>query len=266
MRTLTSIQSCCRTPGNQETTSKMAHRISGAASLFFCTQSYSSGTVCIAPCLLDEPAQCALACAMWPVLAPPYLQQKGWNGCVARDCSHMSPSLPFLRAHADRRPASGVAPSRNAVAILHCAFCGSSVGDLSMAVQHVPVPGAPALSMMACCSESISLCSFARLILDCSLANAMSRARLFGGDPVCRLDRNPANDLRRSLVRHPRACLGCSSTATPDKGRSVFAARAAAISGCTSRIGLFSASLMFVKTVLCRSTADQYAACAAKPI
>ena len=38
-RTLTSIQSCCRTPGNQETTSKMAHRITGAASLMFLTQS-----------------------------------------------------------------------------------------------------------------------------------------------------------------------------------------------------------------------------------
>ena len=42
--TLTSIQSCCRTPGNQETTSKMAHRTSGAASLLFFTQPQSSGT------------------------------------------------------------------------------------------------------------------------------------------------------------------------------------------------------------------------------
>ena len=39
MRTLTSIQSCCMTPGNQQTTSKMAHRIAGAASLLFLTQS-----------------------------------------------------------------------------------------------------------------------------------------------------------------------------------------------------------------------------------
>ena len=32
-------------------------------------------------------------------LAPPYLQQNGWKGCAARDCSHMSPSLPFRKAH-----------------------------------------------------------------------------------------------------------------------------------------------------------------------
>ena len=74
------------------------------------------------------------------------------------------------------------------MAILHCAFCASSIGDLCMAVQHVPLPGPPALSMTACYSGSISLCSFAACtasaadrILDCSLANAMSRARLFGG-------------------------------------------------------------------------------------
>ena len=38
-RTLTSIQSCCRTPGNQETTPGMAHRILGAASLLSLSQS-----------------------------------------------------------------------------------------------------------------------------------------------------------------------------------------------------------------------------------
>ena len=100
-------------------------------------------------------------------------------------------------------------PSRNAAAILHCAFCGSSVGDLCMAVQHVPVPGPPALSMVACCSGNISLCtaSGADRILDCSSAKAMSRAKLFGGTPVCRLFRGLANNLHRSLVRRPRACL-----------------------------------------------------------
>ena len=145
----------------------------------------------VAPCLFNEPAQgevCWTArCGL--VLAPPYWQQNGWKGCAARDCSHMSPSLPFRRAHVERGPASGVAPSRSDVAILHCAFCANSVGDLCMAIQHVPVPGPPALSMMACCSGSISLCSFAACtefsaaakILDCSFANAMSRARLSGG-------------------------------------------------------------------------------------
>ena len=38
------IQSCCRTPGNQETTPKMAHSIWGAASLLLLTQSQSSRT------------------------------------------------------------------------------------------------------------------------------------------------------------------------------------------------------------------------------
>ena len=99
--------------------------------------------VCVAPCLLHESAQCALDCAMRPVPGSRICSKKGWNGCVARDCLHMSPSLPFLRAHVDRGPASGVAPRSNAVAILHCAFCGSSVRDLCMAVQHVPASGLP---------------------------------------------------------------------------------------------------------------------------
>ena len=38
-RTVTSIQSCCKTPGNQETTSKTAHRITGAASSLSLTHS-----------------------------------------------------------------------------------------------------------------------------------------------------------------------------------------------------------------------------------
>ena len=87
------------------------------------------------------------------------------------------------------------------MANLNCAFYASSVGDLCMDVQHQPVPGPPALSMIACCSGSISLCSFAACtasaadrILDCSFANAMSLARLFGGTPG-------------SVVRCPRTCL-----------------------------------------------------------
>ena len=53
-------------------------------------------------------------------------------------------------AHGQARgPASGGGPSRKAVAILHCAFCRISVGDLCMAVQIVADPCPPARSMMA---------------------------------------------------------------------------------------------------------------------
>ena len=112
-------------------------------------------------------------------------------------------------------------------------------------------------------------------ILDWSLANAMSRARLFGGTlsavwtrtgrtiSAARLSAAHGLASYNLLASFSIATLACSSTATPDKNRSVFAARAAAISGCTSRIGLFSASHMFVITALCKSTADQYVACAA---
>ena len=177
--------------------------------------------------------------------------------------------------------ASGVAPSRNAVAILHCAFCASSVGDLCMAVQHVPV-GPPALSMMACLFwvhfavqrrslYRLCCCQNPRLS---SSAKAMSRARLFGGTLSADLHRSRADDLCSPLVRRPRACLvqlaslatlACSSKATPVAGTSAFAARATAISGCTSRIGLFGASHMFDMTALSRSTADQYVPCAESP-
>ena len=139
--------------------------------------------------MLNEPAQGVLDRTVRSVPgSPATCSRTGWKGCAARECSHMSPSLPFRRAHVERGLASGVAPRRGAVAILYCAFCASSVGDLCMAVQHVPVPGPPSLSMMAGCSRGISLCSFAACtaiaaakILDCSLANAMFRARLFGG-------------------------------------------------------------------------------------
>ena len=147
-------------------------------------------------------ARCGLA------LAPPCLQQNGWKGCVARDCWHMSPSLHFRRAHVERRPASGVAPSRNAVAVLHCAFCASSVGDLCMAVQHVPVPRFSALSIMACCSGGIfAACtaSAADKILDCCKRHVPSQA--LRRDTVTRLHRSRADNLRSPFVSRPRACL-----------------------------------------------------------
>ena len=139
-----------------------------------------------APSLLNKPAQGVLDCVVRSGPASPVLAAKRVER-VRRQRLFTHVPITAL-PHVDRGPASGVAPSRNAVAVLHCAFCASSVGDLCMAVQHMPVPGPPALSMMACCSGGISLCSLAACttsaadrILDCSFANAMSRARLFGG-------------------------------------------------------------------------------------
>ena len=70
-RTLTSVQSCCKTPGNQETTSNMAHRIGGTALHCGLTQSYSSRTwrslsanppACsISLCSVHRTARCGLA-------------------------------------------------------------------------------------------------------------------------------------------------------------------------------------------------------------
>ena len=77
----------------------------------------------VAACLFSKPAQSALDRAMWSGPGSPYLQQRGWNGCVTRDCSHKSPSLPLRRAHVERGPASDVALSLKVVAILHCAVC-----------------------------------------------------------------------------------------------------------------------------------------------
>ena len=289
-RTLTSIQSWCRTPGNQETTSSIAHRITGASpSLLTCQKSSR-------PCRSRSayPSACSMsgeACIGLPGAAvrsvsgsSPYLQQNGWNGCVARDCSHTCPSLSCLRAHTERGPASGVAPSHSAVAILHCAFCANSVGDLCIAVQLVPVPGPPALSIMACCSGDSSACNLAAWtasaadrILDCSLANAMSRARLLGGTRsfVCTGAGRTISAVRLSathglisyslLASFSTATLACSSTATLERSRSTFAASAFSTSGCGSRIGLFNASQILGITALCKSTADQYVACAANP-
>ena len=163
--------------------------------------------------------------------------------------------MPFRRAHVERGPASGVAPGRSAVAILHFAFCANSVGDLCMAVQHVPAPGPPALSMMSCCSGGISSCSFAACtasaaakILDCSFVKAMSRARLFGGTvsadctgagrtiSAARLSAAHGLASYNLLASFSIVTLAHSSTATPVAGRSAFAARAVASSGCGSAV------------------------------
>ena len=214
----------------------------------------------------------------------PYLQQNGWKGCSHHCfCQQMSPSLPF---RSERGRASGVAPSRSAVAILHCTFCANSVGDLCIAVQYVPVPGPPALSMMACCSGGILLCSFAACtasaaakILDCSFAGRRVPSKALRRDIVRRLHKSRADDLcsPRLSAAHGLASynllalfsivtLAYSSTATPAAGRSAFEARAVASSGCGSRSGRLGATQMFDMTALCRSTADQYVACAAQPI
>ena len=138
-RTLTSIQSCCRTPGNQETTSKMAR-----CRFVFVFHPVTE---------LQDMALQVRVPLDWTVRSGPgslpYLQQNEWNWSVGRDCSHMSPSLPSRKAHVERGPVSGVTPSRSAVAIIHRTFCNTSVGDLCMVVQFVPVPGPPALSVIA---------------------------------------------------------------------------------------------------------------------
>ena len=93
-------------------------------------------------CNVHWTVRCGLA------LAPPYMQKKGVKR-VLRQRLLAHGSMPFRRAHVERGPASGVAPSRDAVAILHCAFCASSVGDLCMAVQHEPVARLFALSYIS---------------------------------------------------------------------------------------------------------------------
>ena len=96
-----------------------------------------------------------------------------------------------------------------------------------------------------CGSGCISLCNYAACtssaadrILVCSLANAMCHARLFGGtlSAVCTGAGRTISAAHLSaahglasyflLVSLSIVTLACSSTATPDKSRSVFAARA----------------------------------------
>ena len=75
-------------------------------------------------CLPDEPAQGVLDRTArsgpgFPVLAAKRVVRVRRQ----RLLPHMSPSLPFRRAHVEHGPASGVAPSRSVVTILHHAFC-----------------------------------------------------------------------------------------------------------------------------------------------
>ena len=171
--------------------------------------------------------------------------------------AHLCPALEHIQS-AGQHPAS-----RQATApwpILHCAFCANSVGDLCIVVQLVPVPGPPALSIMACCSGDSSACNLAAWtasaadrILDCS-SKAMSRARLLGGTRsfVCTGAGRTISAVRLSathglisyslLASFSTATLACSSTATLERSRSTFAASAFSTSGCGSRIGLFNAS------------------------
>ena len=165
----------------------------------------------------------------------------------------------------------------------HCLSASSiahSVGDLCMAVQHVPVPGPPALSMMArwgafhCAVSQPRSKQNPRL----SLCKRHVPSQALRRDPVSRLHRSRADDLRSPLIRSPRACLvhfagvvlyhspGVNINSNTAVSRSASAARAVVSSGCAPRSGLFSATQMLVVTALCKSTADQDVACAAKPI
>ena len=193
----------------------------------------------------------------------------------------MSPSLPFLRAHVERGPASGVAPSRNAVAILHCT---SSVGDLNMAVQHVPVPSPPALSIVACCSGGISLCSFAACctasaaakILECKLCKRHVPSQALRRDIVSRLHRSRADDLCSPLNWCPRVCLVQFAGLGPQSSlwrvrqprhlpRPDLPLRPELSSPQDAAHGAVCSTRRRC-SALCRSTADQYVACAAKAI
>ena len=144
--------------------------------------------VCVAPCLLNEPSQCALDRTMLSGCGSLILT--GALSETVRTCPH----LAFAQRHTKiADTAFGAAPSRNAVAILHCAFCGSSVGDLCMAVQHVPVLGPPHLPCLP------AVLAFHRAVSRpaqppqptgssiAASANAMSRAKACWRDPVCRL-------------------------------------------------------------------------------
>ena len=235
-RPLTSIQSCCRTPGKQQTTSKMAHRITSAASLVFFTQSQSSGTwrsmsVRAAPCLLKEPAQGVLDRTVRSGPGSPYLQETGWNGCRQRLLAHV-PVIAFVQSTRGARACvalhRAVTPSPSSIA--HSVPVLSVTCSWPSSTCQCQVR--PAASMMACCSGGISPCSFATCtasaaakILDCNFANAMSRARLFGGTLSA-------------------DCTGA--------GRTISAARLSAAHGLASYNLLASFS---VNTLACSSTA-----------
>ena len=199
------------------------------------------------PCLRSPPA-CSRPFAMCTGLhgavwfwLPPYLQQNGWNGWR---CQRLFEHVTIIALHqSTRRSRTSVWAWRQVLTLwpfLRCAFCGSSVCDLCMAVQHVPVPGPPALSMMAFTVQLRSLHRF-RSRQDPRLQLSESRVprQAFWQGPCLPSVQGPGEQsppptgFPRTilLASFSIATLACSSPATPDTSRSAFAARAAAISG-----------------------------------
>ena len=117
--------------GNEETTSIIAHLITGSSLAFGVTHLHSSVT-CLHMSAYPLAWKGSLSTctstlgAVWLSLHRS-CSRKGWYGSFTSDCSHISPSSPFRWGHVACGPASGGIPSFSAVAILRCTFCTSSV-------------------------------------------------------------------------------------------------------------------------------------------
>ena len=201
--------------------------------------------VCVAP-LSNEPAQVV---AVWSWV-PPYLAAERVERvlpAIAHTCLHHY-NLP----QGTRGARTSVGAQRQAVTpwpSLHCTFCASSIGDLCMARPA----GASARSastehggLLFWKHFTVQLRSLHRFCRPTGFSIAAQRAprshaRLLGGtlSAVCTGAGRTISAARLSaahglasynlLASVSIATLACSSTATPDESRSVFAARAAAI-------------------------------------
>ena len=142
--------------------------------------------VCITPCLLDESLKRALDSTVWSLLAPRICSKKSGPDVspeTARTCAHRYPASKHTES-VSQHPASHhvVAPWPSSIA--HSVTVPSVIRAWPSSLCQSPGP--PAL--VACCSGGINLYSIvactasaADSILDCNLANATSRAKLFAG-------------------------------------------------------------------------------------
>ena len=74
----------------------------------------------MAQCLLDEPVQSALDCAVLSISGSPVLAQKEWNGCVARDWSHISLCLSVCGSAGQCRSVSVGQCQSESVSVCQC--------------------------------------------------------------------------------------------------------------------------------------------------
>ena len=121
---LTSIQSCCKTSGNQKNHIHDGTPQRGVvAGLRFhpvIRLRDMSFHVRMPPAWALKSVQCPHDRAVRPgLLLRTCNKKKEWYGFLANDCSHASPSLPFHLEHMARGPTSTGKPSLNGVAILH---------------------------------------------------------------------------------------------------------------------------------------------------